>query len=141
MASPWDLQIGDISSLSAGGSSMLQPPLKYFRSEASGSRARAPAMPVLQSSRVQETAEGNLVHANKELDSVSDISIVSSTRAKLINANIELQRCLLQEAKEQSKLARLRIEAMQEDEPQALNNITGMNESSHHLVYADDRRH
>ena len=113
MLSPWDIKAGDSSSLFAGGSSELQPPpLKYLRSSSSGAQtrfSRSPAMPVLSSARVQETAEGNFVHAREEVDSLSDVSAVSSNRKLMI----------------QAKIARLRIEALQEEENDVMVEMTG----------------
>jgi hypothetical protein len=87
-------------------------------------------MPVLSSARVQETAEGNFVHARKELDSVSDISAVSSNRKLMIQAKMDLEKRLLAESRIEAKIARLRIEALQEDENDIVVEMTGQLDQS-----------
>ena len=94
-------------------------------------------MPVLANARIQETAEGNLVHAsNQESDSLSVISAASSNRRMMAQAKLDLERCLLNEAKQETKLARLRVEAMLDEE--AMVDATGqVSQSSSHRLERD----
>ena len=77
-------------------------------------------MPVVTAAKVQETAEGNLVHMTKDSDSISGISNTSSTRRELLRAKLDLEQCLLDEAMQKTKIARLRMEVMQEEEVQVI---------------------
>ena len=70
------------------------------------------------------------MHARKELDSVSDISAVSSNRKLMIQAKMDLEKRLLAESRIETKIARLRIEALQEDENDIVVEMTGQLDQS-----------
>ena len=70
------------------------------------------------------------MHAHKELDYLSDISAVSSNRKLMIQAKMDLEKRLLAESKIETKLARLRIEALQEEENEVMVEMTGQLDQS-----------
>ena len=98
------------SPLTSSGSLSVAGPA--HKRQALRSALVVPAMPVVYGTRVHDVAEGNLVQASfaKESDEQSMISAASSSRVQVLKAKRSLQQALINEARKETEMARLRFE-------------------------------
>ena len=94
---------------SSNSASIAEPPLKRMV------LGRVPAAPVIVASSVTEVAEGNLVQGtihvhDSDSEHMSHVSIASSNKAQIIRAKLDLERALLREKQQETRVRRMEAE-------------------------------